>query len=173
MVTKLTNSKGKTFKTNSTMMEDCGDEYQSVYMPRDIETSLWVCEDCNLVWTRKHQAESCGEGTYPVYDSYGFGETYLRNHCESFPQWYVNRLTGKKYYYMRNAIGRIVNGKLQPIKPVEHFQGAPLESKIVETEVEQEVNPVNREFDREHDNLRGWTEEQIDYLQLSVHLQEY
>jgi len=123
MVTKLTNSKGKNFKTASTMMSECGDEYQTYYAPKDIKTSLWVCEDCQLVWTRKHQAETCGDGTYPIYNSMGFGETYTRNHCISYPQWYVNKWTGKKYAYVRTAIGRALNGKVQPIKPVQQYLG--------------------------------------------------
>ena len=123
MVTKLKNSIGKAFKTASSMMQDCGDGYGSAWIQKDIRTNLWMCEGCGLVWTRQWQAETCADGTYPIFNANGFGKTYDRDHCESFPQWYVMKYTGKKYAYIRTAFGRMVNGKLQPIKPVAQYLG--------------------------------------------------
>ncbi len=100
MVTKLKNSIGKAFKTASSMMQDCGDEYGSAWVQKDIRTNLWMCEGCGLVGTRKHQAETCADGTYPIFNANGFGISSSRNDK-----------------------GRISKDKLQPIKPVEQYLG--------------------------------------------------
>jgi len=59
--------------------------------------TMWRCEGCGLVWTRRHQAEGCeGRGHVPKYEDGPYGVTAMVN----------GKPVGNIHYFTRYAVRR-------------------------------------------------------------------